>query len=342
MRPVRYLFVVVRNSPKCYQVAAYFRPMLRPGQLSSSRPSVVFPEPPLSAELPILYPAGARWGVVLSHDVDHLGLREHLVDGFLARYAANIARQNLLSRFRPLRALDSYWGIAQAALGTDRWNVIDHLLAAEKRAGVKSTWFIPVRRGRGVAFDLPAAGALARALIEAGHEVGLHGQNSDDGAALAQEVHDLQQECGAPIVGNRMHYLRLTSAAFDGLSRAGVRYDSTVMERKTLNPETMPLPGPRLVRGGVIEFPVHVMDSTLFSATGLGFDFEHAREYMQRLFVRAREEGRLVVINVHPNSYSQQSPEIRSWYDALLTELSHRSDTFITDFRGILTRVQRP
>ncbi len=316
--------------------------MLRPGRLSSSRPSVVLPEPALSEELPILLPAGARWGVVLSHDVDHLGLREHLVDGFLARYAANIARQNLLSRFRPIRALDSYWGIAQAVLGKDRWNVIDQLLAAEKRAGVRSTWFIPVRRGRGVAFDLPAAGVLARALIDAGHEVGLHGQNSDDATALEQEVRDLQLECGAPIIGNRMHYLRLTREAFDGLSRAGVRYDSTVMERKTLDPETMPLPGPRLVRHGVVEFPLHVMDSTLFSATGLGFNLDQAVEYTRRLFARAADEGRVVVINLHPNCYSQQSPEIRAWYDILLSDLSDRSDVYVTHFRELIKRVQLP
>ncbi|MFN7964656.1 MAG: hypothetical protein U0V87_03095 [Acidobacteriota bacterium] len=185
------------------------------------------------------------------------------------------------------------------------------------------------------------AGALARALIEAGHEVGLHGQNSDDGAALAQEVHDLQQEWrNDRRQSNALFATHLHSV--DGLfARACVTTPPLrgAQDTQSLNDAAG---GPRLVRGGVIEFPLHVMDSTLFSATGLGLDFEHAREYMQRLFVRARDEGRLVVINVHPNSYSQQSPEIRSWYDALLTELGRRSDTFITDFRGVLTRVQKP
>lgn len=316
--------------------------MPSPSRFASSRPSVPLPDPPLSGELPIDLPTGTRWAVCLTHDVDHLGLREHFVDGFLARYALNLARQNLVSRFRPLRAADSYWGLALAMFGRDRWHVLDELLASEVAAGVQGTWFFPVRKGRGIAFGLQAAGDAARRVAAAGHEVGLHGQSADDADALASEVRDLSTAIGAPITGMRMHYLRLTRSVFDGMERAGLRYDSTVMERKSLRPDLMPLPGPRLARSGIVEFPLHIMDSTLFSTTGLGLSLPESRDYIRQVAGRAAGEGRALVINLHPNSYSRQTPDIRDWYDAVLADLTARSDVFLTDMRGLLARVRFP
>lgn len=328
-------------SPGLTEIEAYSRLMFAAERFRSSRPSVVLPEPPTSGELAIDLPTGAHWGVVLSHDVDHLGLREHLIDGFLARYAANIARQNLVGRFRPIQALDNYWGIVQAAFGHDRWDAIEDLLACERRLGVRSTWFVPVRRGAGIAFDLPRAAALARTLHEAGIEVGLHGQSPDSAREFASEAEDLGKAIGAPVIGCRMHYLRLTRAALDGFEAAGIRYDSTVMERQSLHPDEMPLPAPRLARPRLMEIPLHVMDSTLFSTTGLGLNLVEARDYTARLIARARREERVLVINLHPNFYSQQNPEIRDWYDDLLHQITRTSDGFITDFRGLLPRIRR-
>jgi hypothetical protein len=82
------------------------------------------------------------------------------------------------------------------------------------------------------------------------------------------------------------------------------------------------------------------MDSTLFSMTGLGQSLREARNYTRALFRRAANEHRVVVVNLHLNSYSRQSPEIRAWYDDLLNEATSRSDVLLTDFRGLLERVE--
>lgn len=309
---------------------------------AASRPSVPFPEPPLSSELQIDLPAGARWALVLSHDVDHLGFREHLVDGFLLRYTAGILRREIVVRRRPARALHELAGVALAVLGRDRWDVAGALADAEKRAGVKSTWFVAVRRGSGINYRPEAARALCRWLVAEGIEVGLHSQCPDDAAGLAGEVADLADQLGVAVDGVRMHYLRLSSAALDGMARGGLRYDTTVFERKDMHPSTLPLPGPRVVRPGLLEIPMHVMDSTLFAAGGLGLDLDEAREYTRLLFEHAAAEGRTVVVNLHPNSYSCQTPDIAAWYDDLLARATSRSDVFLTDFRGLLPRVVMP
>lgn len=307
---------------------------------ASRRSLVDYPEPPLSGEFELSLPPGFRWAACLSHDVDHLSLREHWIDGFLCRYLYNLARENLLWRFRPGRAVDSYWGVLLALLGHDRWETIDALLAAEKQAGVTSSWFVPMRKGLGISYGADEAGRVVRRLLDAGQEVGLHGQSPDDSDELAREVSDLSMMTGAPITGLRMHYLRLTSEVLSGAQRAGLAYDSTVMDRRLSKPADNALLAPRLVRDDLMEIPVHIMDSDLFSGTGFGLDLVSALDHCRCLIKRAADLGRLLVINLHPNYYSRQSPETRAWYDGLLAELTARSDVLITDLRGILSHLQ--
>lgn len=312
---------------------------------ASSRPSVDYPEAPLSGELSVDFPSGCRWGVCLSHDVDHLGLREHLIDSFLVRYVANLLRQNISfsrRRFRVVRLIDQLIGIVAAGVGRDRWDVTGELIEAERRAGLKSTWFVAVRKGLGINYSRPALSRLVQKLRSAGLEVGLHGQSTNDSAALADEVGDLSELIDGSVLGMRMHYLRLSRDVLDGMSIAGLSYDSTVMDRSGLDPRSLPLPAPRMVRPSVIEIPLHVMDSTLFSVTGLGLSESEALDYLEQLALRAVDLERVIVLNLHPNTYSRQSPEIRRWYDRALGRLTARSDVFLTDFRNLLPRIQRP
>ncbi|MDQ7087529.1 MAG: hypothetical protein Q9Q13_06580, partial [Acidobacteriota bacterium] len=228
-----------------------------------------------------------------------------------------------------------------AAVGRDPWDVLESLLEAERRAGVRSTWFIAVRPGLGINYRPPAIRAAVARLQAAGQEVGLHGQSSTDAEGLAGEVRELAAIGGRPVRGLRMHYLRLRREVLDGMEAAGLEYDSTVMDRGNLAPDQHPLPGPRRLRGKLLEIPLHVMDSTLFSVTGLGLDLAGARDYVRRLGDRAAELGRVVTLNLHPNSYSSQDPEMKAWYDTLLGELTARSDVWLTDFRGLVERIQR-
>lgn len=315
---------------------------MRRDRSSSTRPSVVYPAPPLTEELEIDLPPGANWGLCLSHDIDHLGLREHLVDGFLPRYVFGVLRQNLAHRFRPLAALDALGGIALAAAGNDRWDSLGALLEAERRAGVRSTWFIAVRNGLGISYCPDGARRAVGMLREAGVQVGLHGQAHESAEKLAGEVQELSAWCGAKIEGLRMHYLRLTAPVLEGADRARLQFDSTVMERGRMGPDELPLSGPRLVRPKLFEIPLHVMDSTLFSATGLGLDRDGGLDYVRRLARRAAERHKVLVVNLHSNCYSRQSPQIRDWYDGLLAEATSRSDVFLTDFAGLLPRIRRP
>jgi len=311
--------------------------------MASRRPGIGYPEEPTSPELALELPAGKRWVLVLSHDVDHLGLREHVVDGFLLRQGWNAIRQNLTrGRFRPLRFLDQVAGLGLACVGVDRWDVIGDLLEEERRAGVPSTWFFAMRRGLGIAYRPEQAAPVIRELASAGREIGLHGQTPDDAEGLAAELRELGEIAGRTIAGVRMHYLRLTRQVLDGLERAGGSYDSTVMDRTHLDPDIHPLQQPRRLRDRLVEVPLHVMDSTLFSVTGLALSLDEAIDYVRRVAERARALGRAVVVNLHPNYFSRQTPEVREWYRRLLGELTRRSDVHVTDLAGLLELLRDP
>jgi peptidoglycan/xylan/chitin deacetylase (PgdA/CDA1 family) len=315
----------------------------RPDPYTVARPSVTFPDEPLSSELPVDLPAGCRWGLALSHDIDHLSLGEHVADGQLVRIVGNALRKHLGRGFAPLRAIRSVGQGLAVLAGRDAWaGAVEDVLAAERRAGVKSSWFAAVRPGLGIRYTPAALAPVVRRILAEGHEIGLHGQHADDGPRLAAEILELAQLAGRAVTGLRMHYLRLTPAVYDAALRSGLSYDSTVMDRSQLDPERLPLAGPRLVRPGLVEIPLHVMDSTLFSATGLAFDEGQAVDYFRRLVARAREEGRVLVVNLHPNFYSRFTPEVRGWYDALLALATDRSDVFLCTLEGLRPRIAVP
>jgi peptidoglycan/xylan/chitin deacetylase (PgdA/CDA1 family) len=296
----------------------------------------------LNCKIHVNLPSGTSWGVCLSHDVDHLSLREHFVDPFLLRYILNVARQDLVFRFRPLRAVSGYWGLVLAAMGHDRWDVIGDVLEMERQNGVQSTWFVPVKPGLGIAFRPDQAARLVKSLLEAGQHVGLHGQSAHDALELAREANTLSSWIGTAITSLRMHYLRLTDEVLDGMDRARLTLDSTVMDRSMLRIDGHSLPGPYTLRERVVEIPLHIMDSTLFSSRGLGLTLADAKAYTRRLLERGRKSGNIVVINSHPNYYSRQSPDTRDWYRWLISEITSRSDVFITDFRNLVPRLELP
>jgi peptidoglycan/xylan/chitin deacetylase (PgdA/CDA1 family) len=290
-------------------------------------------------QLVVDYPTGTSWGVCLSHDVDHLGLGEHFVDGFLVRYLARAARDNLLAAFRPRRIARTISGLWQAALGRDPWETIETVLTAERRAGVRSTWFIVTRPGRGVSYGLPDAERAVTMIQSAGHEIGLHGQSADDPAAVADEARALAAISTQPPIGLRMHYLRLTSSVIEGIRPAGIQYDSTMMDRSHSNPADLPIRGPLRLPDGTVEIPLHIMDGTLFSSAAFGLTLDQATEYARIVLNRAAADGRTIVINLHPNYYSSLSPDIRDWYDWLLQDITSRRSVFLTDLRGLAARL---
>ncbi len=176
------------------------------------------------------WPAGKRWAVGFTHDVDVVSLWP-LFTGL--RLTELLARGNVSGAAGVLReSMKAVRG--DPVLAGVRW-----ILALEHELGVRSTWFVMA--------GVPTAATLlkgdvtyrpesrrARRIIELlrghDHEVALHGSFATmvDGDLMAAERARLEQVTGQPVTGIRQHFLRMRPGHTNRLmTAAGFSYDAT-------------------------------------------------------------------------------------------------------------------
>jgi hypothetical protein len=176
------------------------------------------------------WPAGRRWAVALSHDVDVVAAWPV----FTALRLAELARKRLAAPAASVLA-----SACRHMLGDPVGQGVHGVLETERTAGVRSTWFVlcgtptfaTFRRG-----DLTYrpesrhARTILRAVGDGGHEVGLHGSfvTMDDGATFAHQRGRLGALVGNAPAGVRQHFLRMRPGATQhAMVDAGFRYDGT-------------------------------------------------------------------------------------------------------------------
>lgn len=176
------------------------------------------------------WPDGRRWAAALSHDLD-------VVDWWGAFTALRIAELARKSEWRQVaRIVGAVPGglTANPVVAAAR-----RLLATERDAGVRSTWFVlcgepglaSARRG-----DLTyrPGGRRTRGLLSAitsgGHEIGLHGSFATmlSSRVFTEQRTQLESIAGASIRGARQHYLRMRPGDTQrAMKEAGFSYDAT-------------------------------------------------------------------------------------------------------------------
>jgi len=296
-------------------------------------------------------PAGHRFIVSLTHDVDHPRIRQHLCDhtmfGFL--YRALIGSVVDLCRGRrSLRQVVTNWKAAFslplvfAGLAKDFWNQVDRYLELERE--LAATFFvIPTKGNAGVdshgrirtkrasQYALADIADDLKKLISANREIAVHGIDAwHDSAKGRDEREDVQKITGTAETGVRMHWLYFDSQAPATLEKAGFSYDSTVGYNETIG-----------YRAGttqvfkhaevdhLLELPLHIMDTALFYPSYMDLANDQARSAVLPLIENVTRFGGVLTINWHDRSLG---PE-RLWGDAylaLLGDLRARTPWFAT------------
>jgi len=176
------------------------------------------------------WPNGKRWAAAFTHDLDVVSTWPV----FTALRLAELARKTDVRRM--LRVA----GAAVRSVGGDPVReAVDDILATEREASVRSTWFIicgtptyATRRAGDITYlpESPAARSIIRAIRDGGHEVGLHGsfETYDHGDRFGAQRQRLERITETPARGVRQHYLRMRPGTTQReMSVAGFRYDST-------------------------------------------------------------------------------------------------------------------
>jgi hypothetical protein len=296
-------------------------------------------------------PAGHRFIVCLTHDVDHPCVRYHKCDhtmfGFL--YRATVG--SVINFCRGRKSLDQVavnWKAALslplvfAGLAKDFWNQLDRYLELE--SDLASTFFvIPTKGDAGV--DSHGRRRAKRAsryasadiaddlkrLLRANREIAVHGIDAwRDTAKGRDERERIQEITGAVEIGVRMHWLYFNSQASLMLEKAGFSYDSTAAYNETIGYRAgtaQVFKHPSVDH--LLELPLHIMDTALFYPSYMDLSDQQARAAMLPLIENVTKFGGVLTINWHDRSLG---PE-RLWGDAyvtLLRELRARKPWFAT------------
>jgi hypothetical protein len=273
-------------------------------------------------------PEGHTFIACLTHDVDHPLIRRHQWDhtmfGFLYRAVIGSVLGVLRGRV-PIQLLLTNWAAAvrlpfiHLGLAKDMWSEFDRYLAIEK--GLDSTFFVlpfkntPGRTVSGAAPRIRASkyGAAdiadrLQTFVSVGREIGLHGIDAwIDDAKGQEEMAQITNITGGKNIGVRMHWLYFDENSPAALERAGFSYDSTVGYNETIGYRsgTTQVYKP-LQAHYLLELPLHVMDTALFSPGCLNLSFKEANKQVGVVIENAVQFGGAVTVNWHDRSIAPE------------------------------------
>jgi peptidoglycan/xylan/chitin deacetylase (PgdA/CDA1 family) len=301
-------------------------------------------------EIPAV-PAGYNFIACLTHDVDHVGIRNHKADhtmfGFL--YRAIIGSLiNFCRGRKSVRQLTANWKAAfslpfvHLGLAKDFWNQFDRYIEIER--GLTSTFFVIPKKGdsgqtfngpapskRAARYDLAKIGHQLRRLISFRREIALHGIDAwHDPAKGRMELETIRRLTGESDIGVRMHWLFFSEQSPATLEKAGFSYDSTVGYNETVGYRAgttqafKPLEVERM-----LELPMHIMDTAMFYPAYMNLSPKRARTVVDDLVENASRFNGVLTVNWHDRSIA---PE-RLWgdfYIDLLDDLKKKGAWFAT------------
>ena len=292
------------------------------------------------------WPQGKKWALCLTHDVDIVSKWDR---GFKAwryvrnqlagpRDSAKLAIRTVRAAARtlqtPLRRGDD------PAWGYERW------LEAEGEWGFKSSFlFSPstitrrhsddtyMRLNDPVKFDgkMTNVRDMIAGMAARGWDVGVHGSihSVSDAAMLEQQRKEIEQAAGTPVLSTRQHFLRYHSGTTPQVhAAAGIAVDSTVGFNRLIGfraGTSFPWwcwDHSKGCSSSVLEVPLVIMDTGLFSAGALEYNEEQAVVHSVEIMDRVQAAGGCLTLSWHPNYLSD--PVLWNTYKALLKEAASR------------------
>lgn len=279
-------------------------------------------------------PGSVSYTLVLTHDVDELGLRglrigDRRLWALVKALTLGATRRLLTGR---LAARDWVGGLSLLVqlpwilLGLARdplQRSIRQVCALEAELGVRSTFYFlpfPGRPGlrpdrspapvfRACRYRLAEQADLIRWLHESGWETGVHGIDSHVSPdAARKELTEIRAILGPDVpVGCRMHWLYSGPELRANLRRAGYAYDATFGSNDNIGfPEGRCRP---FVDAGLPVLPLAVQDVTLLREDHLGLKLEQAWQKLERVLAEARERRAVLTVLWHNDSFVPP----RSW-----------------------------
>ncbi len=244
-----------------------------------------------------------KWGLCISHDVDHL---KHYFNGNLIKFWG-VSFIELLYGRRGLGGAGSAF-LNSFNSKNDSWNQTELLASVNRKYKIPATFFFVVKRGRGVDYGHSEIREALKKLK--GFEIGTHGQEYENIVGVEEEFEQIKGILGKKPEGVRMHYLNWSDESANAIKKAGYLYDTTEFSEELKQPYVM--------ENGLIEIPLHIMDTYLFSPFYKNFKLEEAKKHTINLIAKARREGKILHVLFHLRHLSPEFQRQREFYLWLL------------------------
>ena len=254
--------------------------------------------------------------VIISHDVDHLYLTEHLFDGTLLKYAARA----ILERMNGVLSYQEFvWRMTD--LFHNQWHHIDELMDFDKANKIPSTFFFAMTKGKGLNYSQTAVMPVIKRVMDRGFDVGVHGIDFQDPQKINSECLAFKEIFGKSDFGIRMHYLRMDENTLDKFDQNGYLFDSSEFADKA----------PYRI-GKMWEFPLYIMDSNEFYQ-GNSVQKEKIEGIIEKTKIRILELEQLEIpyltLLFHDRYFCEAFRSYRRWYESIIAYLSENGHEFI-------------
>jgi peptidoglycan/xylan/chitin deacetylase (PgdA/CDA1 family) len=281
---------------------------------------------------------GAKFAVVLSHDVDAIRRWSVAQAWRLLKQARN--PRDFAFRHGVTSILDS---LRHAKAIQDPMCSFDRWMAEESRYGYRSTFYfcVPAPKPRhpydptyrfedAVEFEgrTITCGELMRVMIERGFEVGLHGSylSHESRDVLSRGKSQVEKVLGRDIAGLRQHFLRFDArTTWSAQEAAGFDYDSTLGYNEAIGFRAgiaapfHPWNASSETAHRILELPMTVMDGALFRSLKLSPALA-ARRVREHIDI-VEAVGGLAVLLWHPDATDPESHP--GWWDCYRETLAY-------------------
>ena len=180
---------------------------------------------------PLVWPQGANYALVLSHDIDFIPA--NIID--ICKQGAKTIVRHLVLQRDPTDALYALAGLANALIRKrDPYGCVPEIIAREKELETHASFQVAVghRHPNDVNYRIEddRVRDYLRVILDAGFDLCLHGsyRSTENQAWYVEEAVLLAQRLGKPL-GSRQHFLSFNyDALFQAQEQAGILYDMSM------------------------------------------------------------------------------------------------------------------
>lgn len=261
--------------------------------------------------------------IIISHDIDHLSVREHIFkDLIIPKYIF----WSFLELIKRKISLKIFFRKLTELFKKNAWNNLEELLNFDKKMGINPTFFIAINNGKGLSYSQKQAKQAIELIKKYNFDIGAHGICYDNYEGIKKEYEDFKKISGLEKFGFRMHYLRLNQDIFKSIARAGYLFDTTILSENLTQQHKI---------DNLIEIPFHIMDGNLLGPK-INYTLDEVKQKTLDVLNRAEKENKkYVAILFHLRSFGDDFFHYKNWYIWLINYCKEKKYEFI-NYRTLL------